>query len=226
MEKIKIKIERRDGIANWILIIASIVMALITGFYIYCGNDPERLFNLLLPLISTWIGTLLAFYFGRENFEAASKSYDHLINKLTPEILDDILVKQIMIDKFTMVSLNVTNEMITTFDLKKLHDFLVGINKSRLPILEDDKIKYIIHKSTFSDELLKTTPATTLNTFITNNPKIKEVETINENKKVEEARKLMNDKNCKDLFIVNDKNEVVGWITDTQILRYIDNQKI
>lgn len=218
--------EKRDGIAKWILFIVFVLMAFVTWFYISSDKDPERLFNLLLPVISTWIGTLLAFYFGRENFEAASKSYDQLINKLTPEILDDVLVKQIMIDKFTMVSLDMTNQMITTFDLKKLYEFLEGINKSRLPILDKNNIVYIIHRSTISDELLKTSPATTLDAFYSNNKKIKEVETINENKKVEEARKLMNDKNCKDLFIVNDKNDVVGWLTDTQILRYIDNQKI
>ena len=216
----------RDSIAHFILAGSVVLIGFITWYYIHCSNDPERLFNLLLPLVSTWIGTLLAFYFGRENFEAASKNYDQIINKLSPEILGDILVKQVMIDQYTMVSLDVSNVMITTFDVKVLRDFLDGINKTRLPILDKGTIKCVIHKSTFSDELLKTTPATTLAAFITNNPTVIQFETINENKKVEEARKLMNEKNYKDLFVVDDKNIVVGWITDTQIIRYMNNKKV
>jgi hypothetical protein len=218
---------KRNGIAYFILLISLILLVTITSYYITCDkNDPERLFNLLLPLISTWIGTLLAFYFGRENFEAAAKSYDQIINKLSPEILDDILIKQVMIDKYTMVSIDTTNSMITTFDVKILRDFLEGINKSRLPVLEAGKIKCVIHKSTFSDELLKTPPAKTLADFIVANPTVIQFEIINDSKKIEDARKLMNDKNYKDLFVVDANNLLVGWLTDTQIIRYMNTQKI
>jgi predicted transcriptional regulator len=217
-------------------VIAKIILAASFGIIIYmiynwvsCSgspHDPEKLFNLLLPLLSTWIGTLLAFYFGKANFEAATKSYNQVIDKLTPDVLDEILVKQVMIDKFTMVSIDTTNTMISTFDLKGLRDFLDSINKSRLPILEAGKIKCIVHKSTFSDELLKATPAKTLAEFITANPTVIQFETISENKKVEDARKLMNEKNYKDLFVVDANNLVVGWLTDTQIIRYMNNQKV
>lgn len=217
---------KRDLIALLIISISALLLIFLTWYYFYCRNEPERLFNLLLPLISTWIGTLLAFYFGRENFEAASKSYDQIINKFSPEILDEILVKQVMIDKFTMVSVDTTNAMISNFSLTGLRDFLEGINKSRLPIFEAGKIKCIIHKSTLSDELLKATPAKTLAEFITANPVIIQFETISENKKVEDARKLMNEKNYKDLFVVDNNSLVVGWLTDTQIIRYMNNQKV
>jgi len=50
------------------------------------------MFNVIIPLLATWIGTVLAFYFGRENFEAASKQYKSIINQLTPDILDDVEV--------------------------------------------------------------------------------------------------------------------------------------
>jgi hypothetical protein len=39
----------------------------------------------LLPLWGTWIGTVLAFYFGKANFEAATQSYKDAIKTLTPE---------------------------------------------------------------------------------------------------------------------------------------------
>ncbi len=216
-------------------IIAKIILFATFGIIIYMisnwadatpKKDPEALFNILLPILSTWIGTLLAFYFGKANFEAATKSYNQVIDKLTPDILDDVLVKQVMIDKFTMVSIDTSNPMITTFNLKGLRDFLDSINKSRLPILENGKIKYIVHKSTFSDELLKTQPAIDLSSFVAANPTVVQFITINENKKVEEARKLMNEKNYKDLFVVDANGLVVGWLTDTQIIRYMDNQQL
>lgn len=217
---------KKDSIAQFIIIMSALILFIITGYYIKCSNDPEQLFNLLLPLISTWIGTLLAFYFGRENFEAATKSYDQLINKLSPEILDDILIRQVMIDKYTMVSLDVNNKLISNFDVKNLRDFLDGINKTRLPILESNKVKYVIHKSTLSDELLKEKPATSMTEFANNNKKITDFFILNENKNVEEARKIMNEKNFKDLFVVDNNDLMVGWLTDTQIIRYMDTQKI
>ncbi|MEG1555972.1 MAG: hypothetical protein RR356_04520 [Bacteroidales bacterium] len=52
----------------------------------------------LLPLWGTWMGTVLAFYFGKSNFETAEKSYDKMIQKLSPdEKLATIRVSNTMI---------------------------------------------------------------------------------------------------------------------------------
>ncbi len=48
-------------------------------------NDLSFIGQTLLPLWATWVGTILAFYFSRENFEAASKSYQEVIKRLGPE---------------------------------------------------------------------------------------------------------------------------------------------
>ena len=213
-----------DRIALIILSVSFFIIVIIVGYWLYCSNDPERLFSIILPVISSWVGTLLAFYFGKTNFEAATKSYNEIINKLTPDVLDDILVKQVMIDKYTMVSMDITNPLITAFDLNGLRAFLDSINKSRLPVLEDGKVKYIIHKSIISDELLKSARAATFEAFITANPIVTQFEIINEDKKVEDARKLMKDNNYKDLFVIDSKNELVGWLTNTHIIRYMNNQ--
>lgn len=218
--------ETNTFIAKMILLVSFLIIILMGIYWVYCSNDPEKLFVIILPIISTWVGTILAFYFGKANFEAATKSYKQVIDKLTPDILDDILVKQVMIDKFTMVSIDSTNPFITAFNLKGLRDFLESINKSRLPILEAGKVKCIIHKSTLSNEMLKETPVSTLEAFIDANPSVIEFDVINEDKKVEDARKLMNEKNYKDLFVVDANNVLVGWLTDTQIIRYMNNQRI
>lgn len=224
--------ETNNRIAKLILLASFIIILFMLIYWVKCSNtaeSAEKLFVIILPLISTWVGTILAFYFGKANFEAATKSYNQVIDRLTPDILDDILVKQVMIDKFTMVSIDTTNPLITTFNLQGLVAFLESINKSRLPILTAGKVNCIIHKSTLINAILKTTPnapATTLAAFIAANPTVMEFDTINEDKKVEDARKIMNEKNYKDLFVVNANNELTGWLTDTQIIRYMNNQKI
>src|SRR2546429_9060008 len=40
--------------------------------------------GVLLPVIGAWVGTVLAFYFGKENFEAASRSAANLVRQLSP----------------------------------------------------------------------------------------------------------------------------------------------
>ncbi|HEY5590898.1 MAG TPA: hypothetical protein VIK55_07750 [Paludibacter sp.] len=54
-------------------------------------KDIKDLFGMLLPLIGTWVGTVLAYYFSKDNFEAASKTdevkqrYDELSRVFNPK---------------------------------------------------------------------------------------------------------------------------------------------
>jgi len=86
----------RDKIALKLITWSFILIFLISlAFFISTYNQPtesDKMFNVIIPLLATWIGTVLAFYFGRENFEAASKQYKSIINQLTPDILDDVEV--------------------------------------------------------------------------------------------------------------------------------------
>lgn len=113
--------------------------------YMNISKDTERgdrLFNALLPLLSTWVGTVLVFYFGKESFESASKKYEQIINKLSPELLGGVPARQVMIDKFTMVSLQVTDPCVVAASSRALLDFLDSIDKTRLPVMIGSKITY------------------------------------------------------------------------------------
>ena len=39
------------------------------------------IFNMVLPVVASWVGTILAFYFGRENFESANKQVRDIMQK-------------------------------------------------------------------------------------------------------------------------------------------------
>lgn len=70
------------------------------------GADVEKRFTyvkdvltIVLPLIGTWVGTVLAFYFSRENFVAAARQTADLVRQLTPEQrLQGIPVTEAMLD--------------------------------------------------------------------------------------------------------------------------------
>lgn len=114
-------------------------------------DAAENAFNTVIPLIGTWIGAIIAFYYGRENFEAAQKQFQKLLDK---DSLDDIQVRNIMIHTKTMVFKKLDKELKTS--LEEYHDFLLSVDKSRLPLLhEDGSPKYILHKSAIEQELLQ-----------------------------------------------------------------------
>lgn len=215
-------------IASTIIFYAFFSITAIVMIYLFKINglevqDIKDLLGLLLPLFGTWVGTVLAYYFGKENFEAASKRYENIIQKLTPDVLDDISIKQIMIDQATMVS---KEESVSSgLTVNDLIVFLDSISKSRLPILNNQKIKYIIHKSTLleakanGDEVLK------LSEFVSNtkySALLVNFITIEEEEKLEDVRKMMTSKDkCKDAFVCNKGGVLTGWLTDTLIIRYI-----
>jgi len=209
------------------------------SYYYYCQptpdqNSAERIFESLLPLFATWIGTVLAFYFGRQNFETAASEYKQIINQLNPDVLDDVKLKQIMITKKSMTVKEF--EDIKDKPVKEILEFLIDNDKSRLPILDKQEPKYIIHKSTFLEALTqlkqddKDVDKITLSKMLEiEKYKIRSESflTINLNNILEKARQLLRDNaDIKDIFVTDNGNKVVGWLTDTLIFRYLKSNSL
>ena len=86
--------QETSEIARWvlgisggtILIISSVVLvgAWRSGVF---PNASRMVFNALLPLLGTWVGTVLAYYFSRKNFEAASQSVERMVTLTTEQRL-------------------------------------------------------------------------------------------------------------------------------------------
>ena len=255
--------EFRQKLANFIIAIA--VIGLIIVSYIIIKEDGENsqmVFNALLPLLGTWVGTILAFYYGTKNYEAASKGYKSIISSLTPEVLDDIKVDQIMIARKTMVALKWSDVKDKT--VNEIYQLLLNLDKSRLPIFGDnDQIQYIIHRSLLaenSEEFVDinssmqspgppedlpatplananpisspTTPSTkkpsTMSEFVTKHKGvIDKIIWVGQNEILEKVRqKMIQNPNVQDIFVKNEKGELVGWLTNTLILRYINSKKL
>lgn len=104
----------------------------------------------LLPLWGTWIGTVLAFYFGKANFEAGTKSYQEAIKAaLSPEEkIAKVAVKDVMLPFKDIIYLDIDKESAKLIsEILKYPQFEPY---NRFAVLDKNKVvKYMIHRSTF-----------------------------------------------------------------------------
>jgi hypothetical protein len=111
------------------------------------SDTGMRVLGSVLPLLGTWVGTVLAYYFSKENFEAATKSVTELAKQITPqEKLKSTPVAKVMISRREMfVESGSTSEL----KLSKVLDDLEKAKKGdRVPILDaNDRVQCILHRS-------------------------------------------------------------------------------
>jgi hypothetical protein len=132
-----------------------ITMAIISMFN---GEGTEHakeilqiLFSAILPLFGTWIGTVLAYYFSKENLKAANDTVQHLVNTLSSsKKLEITKARDVMIPLANLKHLDYPkNADDTQYNLKT--NFLDYIKKegiSRVILLdENNAAKYVLHKS-------------------------------------------------------------------------------
>ncbi len=232
----------RTSIATEIILYGTIVLGLVSIAIVIAGlmiakynpNDPNKGMNLvidvfhsLLPVIAAWIGAVIAFYFGKENFESASNQINSLVSKITPEQFKTVPVKQVMVDFATMIKY--PNADATTLKLSSLDDYFKNeISKSRLPIVDKNCYPlFIIHK----DEYEK------LNADAANKEKLigdfaeygfnqsKGFVIISESASLSDAQEAIKKiAACEDVFITKngtEKDALVGWLTNDRILNFL-----
>lgn len=138
-----------------IILLAISVTAIIVGSVEGEGLETAKsILNTLLPVIGTWVGTVIAYYFGKENFEAASRQMNTIVERLTPDQLKAVPVKQVMIDLQTM-STCTTEKDINTVTLGDVSKCFASSNKRRLPVISSIQVPmYILHKDEL-DRLIK-----------------------------------------------------------------------
>lgn len=202
-------------------------------------NTAQYVFGAILPLLGTWVGTVLAYYFARENFESASRSVREMAKQVTSvEKLKSIIIKDVMIDIGKAVTYILDKP---EKDIKLKPDLidakLEKENKERLPILDTQgRIKYMAHRSLFDKFIVqevakanvqgagkaKKLEELTLQDML-DDAKYKDVlrgsfKTLLEKSNLAEAKILMDKvKICSDVFATEDgtpNTKVVGWVTN------------
>lgn len=144
------------------IIIASLVTiaGLATAVILINREQAVNIFNIVIPVVSTWVGTILAYYFSKENFDAATQSVTELTRLTTQEKLKSIPVVNKMIPRDGMFY-----ELITAAapaDAIKLVDMISRQEKAkkglRIPILDEKFFPlYVIHRSVMDQYLTRRT---------------------------------------------------------------------
>jgi hypothetical protein len=189
----------------------------------------KTVLSTVLPLIGTWIGTVLAFYFTKENFESAQRSVQDIAKQASSQDkLKAVPVQSKMIklaDMFFMsdpVNAQTISSALTTLENAKKGD--------RIPVLTSSKaVKYIMHRSIL-DRFLATKAAAgvtlstiTFDVMFKEKPDLEQLfarsfATIKPEASLADAQSAMESvKDCEDVFVTSQggrQDDVVGWVTD------------
>jgi hypothetical protein len=207
-----------------------IVSGLVIGFATPEGKpEATRLvFSSVLPLLGTWVGTVLAFYFARDNLDAATTSTIRLGRSLRPETpVQDVMIP---LARITAHRLAVGADVAAV----KLSDLLSNMTTSgfqRIPLLtSDDRVVHVVHTSTLSafaesSQLLPAALTTETMGDLLAIPKfaslVSAIGFIGSAEVVDTARAAMGSvANCNDIFVTSDgtaSGVVVGWLTNTDL---------
>jgi len=138
--------------------VAALVGAAIAGGDVF-QRTAQLLLSSLLPLFGTWVGTVLAFYYTKENFEAASASTLDVVRavaqKLSAARVSDYMMRRGNIIAETIPPGNSIGDLTIVVVEQRLTT--IGANGqriSRLPILDStDACIAILHRAVFTEAL-------------------------------------------------------------------------
>lgn len=203
--------------------------------------DAKEAFQSTLPLFGTWVGTVLAYYFARQNFESASASLNQVVQNLTPDQkLSTVKVTDIMIGRREMVVLTLEpGQTDDSVPLTSLQALFADKTVTRLPILNTDgSIRYVVHESVLSKYLARgladgtlaspsrETMANFLSAELDGEPIRRSVRLyalVQEGASLADAQTAMRAINgCQDVFVTAKaiaSEPVLGWVTNAAIAR-------
>lgn len=201
-------------------------------------NSVKDVLAILIPVISAWVGTVLAFYFSRENFETASDKSRELYQQFSSsrEKLQSILARDVMInikdsDFFTIDKK--PDQVLLKKDLKT--NYLDKYRRNRLPMLDKKMVvRYMVHRSIIdqfidqkADEGAERDKLTLQDMLDTR--EFKEMITdsfraIKESSNLFEAKEHIETvPNCLDVFVTETgelTSPVKGWITNVIVTKH------
>lgn len=215
------------------------ITVLLISIFVKKDNDMSFIGQTLLPLWATWVGTILAFYFGKSNFEAATKSYQEIIKTLTPEEkMASIKVQNIMIPfnqiKYIEFKDSFSKKIVEIVQDKVFKEY------NRFAFIDENRVlKYMIHRIEFTNFITEkainqeNVNDITFETFIKesttkqNNYVLKNSGFVAISANLLDAKVKMDSiKECKDVFITQTGSEtepILGLITNNTIF---DNAKV
>ena len=197
----------------------------------------------VLPVVAGWVGTVLAFYYGKENFEAGTKSVTTAAQALTSkEKLAATLAGSLGKARSDFKALVLTKE--ESADPKKVRldrvekEFTPASQKDkpyeRLPVLLPGDLPYmVVHRSTLNSFLVdqnKADPTKNIQDYTLGNLydkvdylPLKSFVTVAPDATAAQAKTEMEKiENCSDVFVTVDgkvTSAVIRWVTNVDLLK-------
>jgi hypothetical protein len=201
-------------------------------------DTAKYVFAAVLPVVAAWVGTVMAFYFGRENFRAATESVSQIARQLTSqEKLGQTRAQEIgkAIEDVAPLRLG-GDEKPEAVGLDKLEEKMRSKEPpfERLPILGPTGAPLmVVHRSVLNDFLLKKKAAEPdknakdykLSDLVADYPWLTEnsFATVPPAGSAAEAKAAMaQKKGCADVFVTVDgtpSNTATRWITNVDLLQ-------
>ncbi|WP_426594996.1 hypothetical protein ACPPVS_05345 [Cellulomonas sp. McL0617] len=194
------------------------------------------IFSSVLPLIGTWVGAVLAFYFSRDNLQAAAETTLTAI-RAGQGLTDETRVAKVMIrvDQIRPQQSVADVTAAQALELKGLFDGMKSAGMSRVPIFSaDKKALFVVHEPDIDKYAqVKGVTAAALATVDTMqalcaqspdlNTAVTSFGTVLPTATIADARTALRSVvGAKDLFVTeNGKADgtVVGWITNSDLAR-------
>lgn len=185
----------------------------------------------LLPLWATWLGTILAFYFSKENLDAAAKTNSELLDRLSrrDQHFASKSVCEVMIPVDKMFTLDTAKDGNKSID-KILKEEINGRKYNRFPIYENDLLSKVVHRSLMLEYLYKEEGNVDkkLIDLLSDTEMLKRLDNsigyVSESATLLDAKIEMDKFSDRaDIFITKDgtsSSEVIGWITNVEICRH------
>jgi hypothetical protein len=225
----------REWLATIILLVSVLAVAVLAGIAIHSNaSQAKDILATILPMIGTWVGTVLAFYFGREQLEAATRSVTSIARQLTTdEKLSTIGVSEKMIPRSAAYMIDQSPAAVRLFEAVASLDRERKGN--RLPVLKPNgQPEWVIHRSTIDRFIAKAAgagksvaelQALTLENLVSDPEFKSRLETsfavVAQTATLADAKRAMDSMPyCQDVFVTQGGGRtepVIGWITNVII---------
>jgi len=192
----------------------------------------------VLPVVAAWVGTVMAFYFGKENFKAATDSVSQIARQLTSqEKLGQTNVQEIgkPMEAVAPLRLDGTDKL-ESVTLDKLEEKMRAKAPpfERLPILSAEGTPLmLVHRSVLNDFLLNKKTADpgknakdyNLSDLVKDYPWLQQdsFATVSPTASAAQAKDAMAQrKGCSDVFVTMDGTSataVTRWVTNVDLLQ-------
>ena len=231
-----------------VMVVAAAIVSIATKKPDPIQETARYVFSALLPLLGTWVGTILAFYFSTESFQTASDSVRKTIKDLQKERLETHLAGKTMrvYDQMEKVEID-DSQTATALKVKLETAFSQKLSRkiTRIPVFSQKRLAlYMLHGSVLyeffseiqSDDpiVIKKGDATLEDILQYKNEKYKRIISdtfafVSKNSSLAIAKTQMDlistqtGEPCQDVFVTetgNKKEAVLGWLSDKRIERY------